>query len=112
MNGKRRAPRTLACPIVARSRVVVAELKIDPSVEAKIRAKPNHKLTGAEVREAVLYAKDAQAEWQDDEEHGRRLVVRGTTYLGRTIIAYMVPVNENDEDEGTFRLKTALAEPT
>jgi hypothetical protein len=100
----------LAWRLVARSRIVVADLIIDPSVEAKIRRK--HGLTGAEVKQAVVYAKDLQAEWQDDPERGRRLVVQGTTYLGRPFIAYMVPLNEHDEEEGTFKLKTAIAEPT
>ncbi len=93
-----------------RSNVVVAVLIIDVSIEAKIKEK--HHLTPIEVQEAVRLAPDAQADWEDDLEHGRRLVVTGTTYRGRTVIAYMVPLNENDPEEGSFRLKTALSEPS
>ncbi len=70
-----------------------------------------HRLTAAEVREAVVYARDTATEWQEDQEHGRRLVARGTTYRGRAVIAYMTPLNPNDEEEGTFKLSTAIAEP-
>jgi hypothetical protein len=89
--------------------VVVAALIIDPSIEGKINTK--HQLTATEVREAVIYSKDASAEWQDSPEHGTRLVVRGTTYLDRPVIAYLAPLNENDPEEGTFRLKTAMSDP-
>jgi hypothetical protein len=88
------------------ARVVVAQLNISPVVEDKINQK--HDLTAVEVREAVLYARDAAAEWQDHPQYGRRLVVRGTTYAGRPVIAYMTPLNQHDPDEGTFGLKTAL----
>jgi len=94
---------------VAGARVVVAELIIDQATEKKINTK--HQLTAAEVREAVLYANDTVAEWQDHPEHGTRLVVRGTTYLKRPVIAYMTPLNENDPKEGTFDLKTAMTDP-
>jgi hypothetical protein len=90
-----------------RSKVVVATLIIDPQIEAKIREK--HKLTAAEVKEAVIYARDAQAEWEDHPDYGRRLVVQGTTYRGRPVIAYLVPLDESDEEEGGFRLRTALS---
>ena len=91
------------------ARVVVAQLRISPYVEDKINGK--HDLTAVEVREAVLYARDASTEWQEHPEHGRRLVVRGTTYMGRPVIAYMTPANDNDPDEGTFDLKTVLTTP-
>jgi hypothetical protein len=88
--------------------VYVAELIIPAAVELKIGSKPNHNLTAVEVREAVIYARDSQAGWVEDEEHGRRLMVTGTTYAGRLVIAYMDPLNENDEEEGTFVLRTAM----
>jgi hypothetical protein len=92
------------------TRIDVAVLIIDPSVEAKIRAK-NPPLTGDEVREVVLYDRKAQAAWDDDEERGLRLEVRGETYAGRWLIAYLMPVNEDDPEEGTFVLKTAIGKP-
>jgi hypothetical protein len=100
----------LACGFVPSSSVVVAVLIIDASVEAKIKQK--HNLTPTEVREAIVLAPNAQAVWDGDPKHGRRLVVSGTTYTGRPVIAYLVPLNENDPEEGTFKLKTALSEPT
>jgi hypothetical protein len=103
----RRHPRPLAWRFVAGSRaVVVAELIIPPEVEVKIRQK--HNLTGQEVREALLYARDAVAKWVEDDVYGRRLMVRGSTYLGRPVIAYMKPRNPDDENEGTFILRTAM----
>lgn len=100
----------LACGFVPSSSVVVAVLIIDASVEAKIKQK--HNLTPVEVREAVVLAPDAETAWDEDPTHGLRLVVGGTTYTGRPVIAYLVPLNENDPEEGTFKLKTALSEPT
>lgn len=100
----------LACHPMAKSRLVIAVLIIDASIEAKIKEK--HNLTPAEVREAVLLDPDVQAEWlPPDEEHPRRrLKVAGTTYLARLVIAYLLPANEYDENEGTFVLMTALSE--
>jgi hypothetical protein len=91
------------------ARIDVAVLIIDPSVEAKIRAK--HALTGDEVREVVLYNGNAQAGWEDHPKHGLRLVVKGQTFAGRWLIAYLLPANEGDPGEGTFVLKTAIAGP-
>jgi hypothetical protein len=88
----------------------LAVLIIDPSIEAKIRAK-SPPLTGDEVREVVLFNRTAEAAWEDHPVHGRRLVVRGETYAGRRLIAYLMPANEGDPEEGTFVLKTAMADP-
>lgn len=60
--------------------MVIADLIIPPEVEAKIRSKPNHNLTGTEVREAVVYSADARAKWVDDPVNGRRVMARGSTY--------------------------------
>jgi hypothetical protein len=101
-----RCPRPLPWRLVAGSRVVVAQLIIPPEVEAKIRRK--HGLTGQEVREAVVYARDAAAKWLEDDEHGYRLAIRGSTYKGRPVIAYMDPQDPSDENEGAFILRTAM----
>jgi hypothetical protein len=87
------------------ARVVVSNLIIDDSIEAKIRAK-RPPLTGAEVREVVLWSRDAVTRWDTKPEHGRRLVVVGTTFLGRRLVAYLMPV---DERESVYKLKTARA---
>jgi hypothetical protein len=88
------------------ARVDVADLIIDESIEAKINGK-KPPLTGREVREVVLWAQDAVTRWDDDAKHGRRLIVRGTTYQGRKIIAYLMPL---DEGSKIFKLKTAWIE--
>jgi hypothetical protein len=88
------------------ARVGVAELRIDDSIEAKLRGK-SPPLTGGEVREVVLWSRDATTRWDADAKHGRRLIVRGTTYQGRKIIAYLMPLSEA---EGIFKLKTARVE--
>ncbi len=92
----------------AMAEVVIARLDIPPAVEAKIRQKENHWLTGDEVREAVLLARDAEARWVEDQKNGRRVMARGTTYAGRPVTAFMDPLNPNDENEGTFVLRTAM----
>jgi hypothetical protein len=93
------------------AKVDVAVLIIDESIEAKINAKIPP-LTGAEVREVAIYARDARTNWSPHPVHGLRLVVQGRTYRGRLIIAYLMPLNEHDPEEGTFKLKTAMAETT
>jgi hypothetical protein len=89
------------------SKVYIAVLIIDPSIEAKIRAK-HAPLTAKEVRETLLYGRDIATWWDDSEEHGRRLAARAMTYAGIEFIAYLMPANEGDPEEGTFILKTAI----
>jgi hypothetical protein len=87
-------------------RVYVADLLIDDSIEAKLHRK-SPPLTGGEVREVVLWSRDATTRWHAHPVYGRRLVVRGTTYQDRKIIAYLKPL---DEAEGIFELGTAWVE--
>jgi hypothetical protein len=91
------------------ARVDVAVLIVDPSIRIKIGRK-DPPLTEDEVREVALYAREAETRWDDNEEHGLRLIVRGRTYAGRPLIAYLLPANLNDPEEGTFILKTAMAQ--
>lgn len=49
--------------------------------------------------------------WEEDQEHGRRVVARGVTYVGTPFVAYLSPLNENDPGEGTFNLRTAIPKP-
>lgn len=91
-------------------KVDVAVLVIDPSVEAKIRDK-HFPLTAEDVRAAVVYGRDIETRWEDHETHGLRLLVRGTTYAGVEFVAYLMPANEGDPEEGTFVLKTAIPKP-
>lgn len=88
-------------------RVDIARLVIDPSVREKIRRK-HPPLTPEDVEAALLYGRVTSAGWEDDEEHGRRLVVVTRTYARVEFVAYLMPVNEHDPEEGTFVLKTAM----
>ena len=77
------------------------------SVRAKIAAEDHGYVTPAEVDEAALFCEGRGARWDDDPERGRRLIIRGTTAAGRSLLVVLYPMNENDEDEGTWRLATA-----
>jgi hypothetical protein len=96
-------------PVVPK--VDVAKLIIDPSVEAKISTK-HAPLTGEDVRDAVLYGRGISVRWEDHETHGRRLVVTATTRQGTKFVAFLLPANEGDPEEGTFVLKTAIPKPS
>jgi hypothetical protein len=98
--------RRLAWHAVAR--VEVGDLLIDESIEAKLRGK-TPPLTGQEVREVVLWSRDAATRWHNDAIHGWRLIVRGRTYQGRPIVAYCMPL---EDDSAVFKLKTAWVEPS
>jgi hypothetical protein len=91
-------------------KVDVAVLIVDEPIEAKIRDK-HFPLTAEDVRQAVVYGRVISAGWDDSDEHGLRLVVRATTYAGVEFLAYLMPANEGDPEEGTFVLKTAIPKP-
>jgi hypothetical protein len=95
-------------PVV--QKVDVAVLIVDEPIEAKIRDK-HFPLTAEDVRQAVVYGRIITASWDDSDEHGLRLVVRATTYAGVEFLAYLMPANEGDPEEGTFVLKTAIPRP-
>lgn len=78
-------------------------LIIDPSIEYKLRH--NHNLTGDQVREVVLFGGHTEARWNENSVHGGRWVVRGMTYEGIEIIAYVLPTTAGD---GVHVLKTAI----
>ena len=83
-----------------------AVLIIDPTIEQKLRIA--HDLTGDQVREAVLLGGHTEARWDVDENHGERWIVRGQTYEGIEIVAYVLPT---DADDDVYVLKTALRKP-
>jgi hypothetical protein len=56
----------------------------------------------------VLYDRGMRSRWEDDDVHGRRLVVRASTREGVEFFAYLLPANDHDPEEGTFILKTAI----
>jgi hypothetical protein len=92
------------------TRIVIAEILCDDAIVAKIRDK-HPPLTFVAVRQALIYGKHVEARWEEHPEHGRRVVARGTTYAGTSFVAYLSPLNENDPEEGTFKLKTAIPKP-
>lgn len=53
----------------------------------------------------ILEDENSAAAWEEDPEHGRRLLVRGRTQAGRTLRVVLYPV---DEGAGRFRLGTAF----
>jgi hypothetical protein len=83
-------------------RVWIAEVLFRPDVASKIRSK--HNLSTAEVREAVCFGAHREARWNVHPDYGRRLLVRGATYEGKQIIAYLRPMNEGD---GIWECRTA-----
>lgn len=80
----------------------IAQVLIDPSIEAKIKTK--HNVTSDDVRSALEYPARVSAAWEEHPDHGRRLVASGTTRTGRPILAWLEPVDETD---GTWRLRSA-----
>lgn len=63
-------------------------------------------------RATLVYGRKVATRWRDDELHGRRLVAEASTYAGTKFVAYLLPANESDPEEGTFVLKTAIPEQT
>jgi hypothetical protein len=92
------------------SEVYVAVLIVDALVEEKIQTK-HFPLTVQAVRQALIYGRDVQTRWEDHAVHGRRLVARATTQSGVEFVAYLLPANKGDPEEGTFILKTAIPKP-
>jgi len=80
----------------------IARIDVDHSVADKIRKKRN--VTPEEVREAFVLRADLTANWENSPEHGGRLIVTGTTYTGRRLLAALLPV---DAADGAWKLKTA-----
>lgn len=74
------------------------------TVEAEMKVRQLHDVTGDEVREAVCWGKDEGQAWHDHPGYGRRLVVKGTTYDGRPLIAYLRPYGT---EQGDWELLTA-----
>ena len=80
----------------------IGHIAFDPATSEKLRRK--HNLTDEEVVEAVAHGNHDRAVWDDEEAYGERLVLTGSTYNGRRIIAYLRPI---DRDDGTWECMTA-----
>lgn len=88
-------------------RVVLGEVRYTDEVERHIREE-HPPPTAMKVRQALVYAKSAEASWEEDPQYGHQVAAFGTTIDGLTFKAYLHPVNQNDPDEGSFDLKTAF----
>jgi uncharacterized protein (DUF433 family) len=88
-------------------KVVLASVRHTAEVEDHILDK-HPPLTARKVTQALIYAKDVEANWEDHPVHGHQVVAFGTTIDGIAFKAYLHPVNPNDPDEGTFDLNTAF----
>ena len=80
----------------------IGEISCSDATGDKLIAK--HGVTIDEVREAVCWGAADEARWHDHPEHGRRLVVKGSTYGGRLLIVVLAPV---DRVDGRWECKTA-----
>lgn len=79
---------------------------VDPAVEDKLHRK--HKgITHRDVVEAVQWPARPQAAWDEDEEHGRRVVALGTNAADRTLICWLQPIPDWDDDADTWTIRTA-----
>jgi hypothetical protein len=91
----------------AMPKVVLAGVRYTDEVESHILDK-HPPLTARKVTQALIYARDVEATWEDDPVYGHQVVAFGTTVDGTSFKAYLHPVNPNDPDEGTFDLNTAF----
>lgn len=80
--------------------IYIGLVLIDDSKMSAIQGK--HHITRDEIVSALQWPARTLAAWQDHPVHGRRLVVSGTTWSGRAILAALLPVDELD---GTWRLR-------
>jgi hypothetical protein len=87
---------------VPRRAVWIARISFPPDVARKLREK--HGVNPWEVEEACLFGSHREARWHVDPRYGRRLIVRGRTYAGDWILAYLKPI---DEREGEWECRTA-----
>jgi hypothetical protein len=85
----------------------IGHIHIDESIAEKIAQRPGGGCTPEEVREALLWPAKVTLAWDDDADHGRRLVAMGATSTGRLLIGWLLPVPWWEENPDTWVLKTA-----
>jgi hypothetical protein len=90
--------------MAASARVWIAQVEIDPEIASKVQTK--HNISPDEVREAICFGAHRDARWHTHDQYGRRLIVIGDNYAGRSIVAYLKPINEA---EGIWECRTAMA---
>lgn len=100
--GGGRDARRLGWDLVDRREVWIARIIFPPDIEIKLGTK--HGLSAWEVEEACLFGGHRDARWHDHSRYGRRLLVRGETYAGSSILAVLGPI---DEVDGVWECRTA-----
>ena len=80
----------------------IAEIRISPAVEFKIRVK--HNLTGDDVRRILIRNRNFKTSEKFDAIRGFRLRVQGKMENGQMLIAYLHPL---DQENGIWFLGTA-----
>lgn len=81
----------------------IAEIQISDEMEDKIRSR--RFVTGNQIREACVPDAYERAGWDDDPEHGRRLLVVCRTSQNVRLKVILQPI---DVTEGIWRLRTVL----
>jgi hypothetical protein len=89
------------------STVVLADVRYTDEVERHIR-EDHPPLIASKVKQALIYAKDAVVNWEEDPQYGHQVVAFATTIDGIPFKAYLHPVNPDDPSEGSFDLNTAF----
>ena len=82
--------------------VWIARIVFDPRVATKLHEK--HGVSTWEVEEACSLGAHREARWHTHPVYGRRLLVRGWTYAGGSVLAYLRPI---DEADGVWECRTA-----
>lgn len=82
--------------------VWIVDVLITPEVEHKLWVK--HGLKSSDVEEAVRFGAYREGRWHEHPIYGRRLLVKGETFGGVPVIAYLRPI---DEAEGIWECRTA-----
>src|SRR5215472_9873280 len=91
----------------AMPKVVLASVRYTNEVENHILDK-HPPLTARKVTQALIYARDVEANWEDAPVYGHQVVAFGTTVDGISFKTYLHPVNPNDPDERTFDINTTF----
>lgn len=78
----------------------IGDVRFPPDKETKLR---DRGLTPDQVRSAIAWGNHDEARWDDDSEHGRRLMVMGSDDESR-ILVFLIPLDRTD---GLWECRTA-----
>lgn len=82
------------------------QLTISEATEDKLHRKHDG-VTFRDVVDAIQWPAAVQAKWDDDEEHGRRVVAIGHDAAGRPLICWLEPLPHWEDDPNTWEIRTA-----